>query len=89
MNFKETYNVLFQRANLFYRKAMFSLAKVGNPTAIKVASEFYVGLGSVDKADSHITFIGSVPDVPSDEEKLKDSIKKAQSAQEKVSKEGV
>lgn len=89
MNFKETYNVLFQRANLYYRKAMFSLAKVGNPTAIKVASEFYVRLGSLDKSDSHITFIANIPVVPSDEDKLKVSLKNAQDAQASVNKHGI
>ena len=70
MDFKTTYQVLFQRANLYFKKAMFMLSKSGNPTAIKVAAEFYVGLGAVDKQDNHITIINSMPEAESDLEKL-------------------
>ena len=84
MDFKTTYQVLFQRANLYFKKAMFMLSKSGNPTAIKVASEFYVGLGAVDKQDNHITIINSMPESESDVEKLqreqlaKEAAKKAE-----------
>ena len=71
MDFKTTYDVLFQRANLYYQKAMFSLSKSGNPTAIKVTAEYYVKLGAVDKQDNHITIINSMPEAESDVEKLK------------------
>ena len=70
MDFKTTYQVLFQRANLYFKKAMFMLSKSGNPTAIKVAAEYYVGLGAVDKQDNHITIINSMPEAESDLEKL-------------------
>ena len=70
MDFKTTYQVLFQRANLYFKKAMFMLSKSGNPTAIKVAAEYYVGLGAVDKQDNHITIINSMPESESDLEKM-------------------
>ena len=70
MDFKTTYQVLFQRANLYFKKAMFMLSKSGNPTAIKVAAEYYVGLGAVDKTENKITFIGVMPEDESDLEKL-------------------
>ena len=78
MDFKTTYQVLFQRANLYFKKAMFSLSKSGNPTAIKVAAEYYVGLGAVDKQDNHITIINSMPDAESDVDKLKAKLDEAQ-----------
>ena len=68
MKFNDTYKMLITRAQLYYRKAMFSLSKSGNPTAIKIASEFYVGLGSTEGTKPHITIINNMPDVPSDVE---------------------
>lgn len=85
MDFKTTYQVLFQRANLFFKKAMMMLSKSGNPTAIKVAAEYYVKLGAVDKQDNHITIINSMPEDDSDLEKLQrhqDAIEAANKAEE-------
>ena len=70
MKFKDTYDTLLRRSHLYYRKAMMSLSKTGNPSAIKVATEFYVGLGSLDKQDSHVTIINQMPQVESDAERL-------------------
>lgn len=85
MNFKVTYDTLVKRAELYYRKAMFSLSKAGNPTAIKVSSEFYVGLGRVNENDNRITFIGMMPTAPSDVDSLKDSLQ--QDAIKKINEE--
>ena len=85
MDFKTTYQVLFQRANLFFKKAMMNLSKSGNPTAIKVTAEYYVKLGAVDKQDNHITIINSMPEAESDLEKLQreqDAIDAAKKAEE-------
>lgn len=84
MDFKTTYDVLFQRANLYYQKAMFMLSKSGNPTAIKVTAEYYVKLGAVDKESNNITFIGVMPQTESDEEKLKEINKNAAEAAKKA-----
>ena len=83
MDFKTTYQVLIQRANLYFKKAMFSLSKSGNPTAIKVAAEYYVGLGAVDKSENKITFIGVMPEADSDLDKL---IKRKKEEKEAVDK---
>ena len=72
MKFNDTYKMLLKRSELYYRKAMFNLSKSGNPTAIKIASEFYVGLGNVEGSKPHITIINNMPDVPSDVDKLSD-----------------
>ena len=74
MDFKSTYRVLIQRANLYFKKAMLSLSKSGNPSAIKVAAEYYVGLGAVDKQDNKITIINAMPQTDSDVDKLKAKI---------------
>ena len=87
MDFKTTYQVLIQRANLYFKKAMFSLSKSGNPTAIKVAAEYYVGLGAVDKQENHITFIGTMPEAESDVDKLKILQDKDRKAAEKAKEE--
>lgn len=89
MDFKTTYNVLFQRANLYYKKAMFSLSKSGNPTAIKVTAEYYVKLGAVTDNDNRITFIGVMPEAPSDVDKLKAKLNEedAKAAVNKVKEE--
>lgn len=70
MDFKHTFESLLKRAELYYRKSMMMLSKAGNPSAIKVTSEHYVGLGSSDKQSEHITFIGVMPDTQSDLQKL-------------------
>ena len=70
MGFKDTYDTLLRRSQLYYRKAMMMLSKTGNPSAIKVASEYYVGLGAVDKQESHVTIINQMPDTLSDAERL-------------------
>ena len=77
MDFKTTYQVLFQRANLYYKKAMMNLSKSGNPTAIKVTAEYYVKLGAVDKQDNHITIINSMPEAESDVDKLRAKMNEA------------
>lgn len=70
MPYKETYEMLIKRAGAYFRKSMLSLSKAGNPTAIKVSAEYYVGLGAVDKQAEHITFVGIMPNSESDAEKL-------------------
>lgn len=85
MNFKDTYDTLLRRANAYFRKAMFSLSKSGNPTAIKVAAEFYVGLGAVDKSEHKLVFVSNIPqDVKSDVEKLQDSQQQSKEILDKV-----
>ncbi len=69
-NFKVTYENLLRRSQLYYRKAMMSLSKSGNPTAIKVSAEYYVGLGTVDKSEQQIVFLNEMPDSPSDLDRL-------------------
>lgn len=69
MDFKPTYEVLLKRAQLYYRKAMMSLSKSGNPSAIKIASEFYVGLGKNIDDDSRFTIVNVMPSTQSDFEK--------------------
>ena len=77
--FKQAYDSLLLRAQLYYRKAMFMLSKSGNPTAIKVASEFYVGLGSMDKTENQVIFVSSVPqNAKSDVEILQEKQKQAE-----------
>lgn len=71
MNYKETYQVLYQRAQLYYRKAMMLLSKSGNPSAIKVASEYYARLGGTNSDDNKITFVGVMPMSESDVELLR------------------
>lgn len=73
MNYKDTYDNLLRRSEFYFRKSMFSLSKGGNPTAIKVAAEFYVGLGAVDKQENRITIVNSMPEAESDLEKLRRS----------------
>ena len=87
MNYKVTYDVLLKRSNLYYRKAMMMLSKSGNPTAIKVSAEYYVGLGAVDKQDNHITIINSMPEAESDEERLRKSQQNQKEAREKAEEE--
>lgn len=84
MNYKTTYDVLLKRSELYYRKAMMMLSKSGNPTAIKVSAEYYVGLGAVDKSEQKITFIGVMPEAESDEEKLKKEQDKQKEAVDKI-----
>lgn len=88
MNFKDTYDNLLRRSNLYFRKSMMNLSKSGNPTAIKVAAEYYVGLGAVDKQENKITFIGVMPESESDLDKLKREQDKQQEAAKKA-EEGI
>ncbi len=88
MNYKQTYDNLLRRSEFYFRKSMMSLSKSGNPTAIKVSAEFYVGLGAVDKQEQKITFIGVMPEAESDMEKLKKEQEKQQEAVKKA-KEGL
>lgn len=87
MNYKDTYDNLLRRSNFYFRKSMMNLSKSGNPTAIKVAAEYYVGLGAVDKQESKITFVGIMPEAESDVDKLKRTQEKQKEAVEKA-KEG-
>lgn len=66
MKYKETYDNLLRRAELYFRKAMMSLSKSGNPSAIKVSAEYYVGLGAIDKNESKIIFMNNMPNADSD-----------------------
>ncbi len=70
MNFKETYIVLYEKAQLYFRTAMISLSKAGNPSAIKVATEYYLKLGNNSNPDDKITFVGFMPLEKSDVELL-------------------
>lgn len=70
--FKQTYAMLLKRSELYYRKAMMSLSKSGNPSAIKLTSEFYVGLGKSNDEDSKITIVNVMPQVKSDAELVKE-----------------
>lgn len=74
MDYKDTYDVLLKRSNIYYRKAMFMLSKAGNNTAIKLTAEHYVGLGAIDKQEERITFVGIMPKSESDAEKLSKAI---------------
>lgn len=73
MNYNQTYEVLLKRSQLYYRKAMMTLSKSGNPSAIKIASEFYVGLGKTMDDDSRITIVNVMPNVDSDLDKKQNS----------------
>ena len=84
MNYKDTYDNLIRRSHFYFRRSMMSLSKSGNPTAIKVAAEYYVGLGAVDKQENKITFIGVMPEAESDEDKLKKEFEKQQEAAKKA-----
>ena len=84
---KICYNLL-RRSNLYFRKSMISLSKSGNPTAIKVAAEYYVGLGAVDKQENKITFIGVMPEVESDVERMRREQERQQEAVKKA-EEGI
>lgn len=88
MNYKETYDVLYQRAQLYFRKAMMMLSKSGNPSAIKVASEYYAKLGADSKQDNRITFLGIMPMAESDVEKLIDKQKPKEAFDEFIKEEG-
>lgn len=88
MNYKDTYDNLLRRSNLYFRRSMISLSKSGNPTAIKVAAEYYVGLGAVDKQENKITFIGVMPEVESDVERLRREQERQQEAVKKA-EEGI
>ena len=85
MNYKDTYDNLIRRSEFYFRRSMMSLSKSGNPTAIKVAAEFYVGLGAVDKQEQKITIINSMPDAESDEDKLRRSQQNHLSLQQDIS----
>ena len=87
MNFKETYDVLYQRAQLYFRKAMMMLSKSGNPSAIKVAAEFYAKLGAGNNKEDKITFVGIMPMAESDVEQLLDKKKEDKAAFDKFVKE--
>lgn len=87
MNYKETYEVLYQRAQLYYRKAMMMLSKSGNPSAIKVASEYFAKLGGVNTDDNKITFVGVMPVSQSDVELLQKQHQTDKEAVDKFKKE--
>ena len=70
-NFKTTYDNLLKRAQLYYRKSMMMLSKMGNPSAIKLSAEYYVGLGKVADNDNRITFVTNMPITESDVEVIK------------------
>lgn len=76
MKFKETYQVLYQRAQLYYRKAMMNLSKSGNPSAIKVAAEYYAKLGGSNSQEDKITFVGVMPISDSDVDLLREKKKR-------------
>lgn len=90
MDFKTTYDVLYQRAQYYYRKSMMMLSKSGNPSAIKLSAEFFAGLGKVSDNDNRITFVGLMPSSPSDVDKLdqinKVNIQTAQNLSDELNK---
>lgn len=75
LNLKDTYAHLLYLADHHNRKAMNSLAKQGNNTAIKVVVEHMMKMGSVSDNETKINFVCNVPNEKSDLEKLIDSEK--------------
>ena len=70
LNLKETYAHLLYLADHHNRKAINSLAKQGNNTAIKVVVEHMMKMGSVNDNETKINFVCNVPQEKSDLEKL-------------------
>lgn len=62
MNFKDTYHYLFQKADMYCRKAFTNLAKQGNKSAMAIVAEHFMKLGQDQtKANAKITINASIP----------------------------
>ena len=62
MNFKDTYHYLFQKADMYCRKAFTNLAKQGNKSAMAIVAEHFMKLGQDEaKANAKITINATIP----------------------------
>lgn len=62
MNFKDTYHYLFQKADMYCRKAFTNLAKQGNKSAMAIVAEHFMKLGQDQtRANAKITINASIP----------------------------
>ena len=62
MDFKDTYHYLFQKADMYCRKAFTNLAKQGNKSAMAIVAEHFMKLGQDEaRANAKITINASIP----------------------------
>ena len=62
MNFKDTYHYLFQKADMYCRKAFTNLAKQGNKSAMAIVAEHFMKLGQDEnRANAKITINATIP----------------------------
>ena len=62
MDFKDTYHYLFQKADMYCRKAFTNLAKQGNKSAMAIVAEHFMKLGQDEnRANAKITINATIP----------------------------